>query len=342
MSLDETNLVHGAKESAKDKIISDKEREIIQVVVYVFLCGLVSIFGIMANVVNVLVFCSQGLNSSINISFFAMAVSDLCSLVMQQWFNICVNPLFENSDLPMVPAEFQYMTGGVPREVFAKITCLITVYVTAERCLCIAFPLRVKQIITPRRTTIIIIIIYSICFLSVLPLYCTTSIDWKFYSGRNKTLLGLVFADTSDKVEEVVYVMQALSGILSFASVLIFTTILLSKLNKTRTWRNEAANMDKEKSESMSNRDRKTMSMIAIIASVLIICYIPSVLIFVGTFFEPEFSIVGRYTNMFFVAWAFGFLFESINSSVNIFLYYSMSSKYRDTFHALFQKCKVN
>lgn len=57
MSLDETNLVHGAKESAKDKIISDKEREIIQVVVYVFLCGLVSIFGIMANVVNVLVFC---------------------------------------------------------------------------------------------------------------------------------------------------------------------------------------------------------------------------------------------------------------------------------------------
>lgn len=322
------------------KLVSDKQREIIQVVVFVFLCGLVSLFGIITNIFNLVVFCKQGLNSSINISFFALAVSDMCSLITQQWVNVCLNPLFDRSDVLIVPAEVQYITGSVPREVFGKITCLITVYVTAERCLCIAFPLRVKQMITPKRTAAVLTIIYCVCFLSVAPLYFAISIGWKFYPERNKTLLGQLFGSNNEKMEEPVYVMQALSGILSFAAVVIFTSVLILKLNEKRTWREKTANMDKDKSDSLSNRDRKTMSMIVLIASILIVCYIPSVVIFVATFFEPEFSIVGCYTNMFIVTWSFGFLFESINSSVNIFLYYKMSSKYRNTFHDLICKCK--
>ncbi|CAG5124274.1 unnamed protein product, partial [Candidula unifasciata] len=51
--------------------------EIVEFVNIVCLCGLVSMFGTVANIINLIVFYRQGLNTTINISFFALAVSDL-------------------------------------------------------------------------------------------------------------------------------------------------------------------------------------------------------------------------------------------------------------------------
>lgn len=149
-----------SKLTEETAFVSNIMMQITQFVNYAILCGLVSCLGTVANVINMVVFFRQGLKTTINISLFAMALSDLCSLILQQCCNIFFNPFFENSDVPMVSSEIQYITASVPRESFSRITCLITVYVAADRCLCIAFPLHVKQMITPRRTTAVIIVIY--------------------------------------------------------------------------------------------------------------------------------------------------------------------------------------
>lgn len=169
-----------------------------------------------------------------------MAISDLCSLVIQQWFNICVHPLFENSDVPMVPSEFQYLTAGVPRSTFAEITCLITVYVTAERCLCVAFPLQIKRMITPERTAIMMFTIYPTAGASIAAIYCTRFIGWKYFPRRNATLLGLVFASDRYKFEQATYVIHAILSMMSFIAVVFITAILIRKLRQKDDWRMQA------------------------------------------------------------------------------------------------------
>lgn len=315
------------------KIVNDSERQIISLIIYVFVCGVISLLGTIANIINLIIFYKQGLNTTINISFFAMAVSDLCSLIIQQWFNIFVNPLFENSDTPMIYTDVQYMTGGIPRETFARITCLITAYITAERCLCIAFPLHIKQMITCKRTTIVIASMYLLTFASGVPFYCTSSIGWNYYPHHNKTLLGLIVTRFSEATQAALYVVHAILGSVSFSAVIAFTCILIHKLGEKSNWRKEV-NIQQEK--SISSRDRTTITMVVLIASILIVCYTPAVLLCLTTFCEPEFSVGGKFYNLYYSMWAFAVLFESVNSSVNIFLYFKMSTNYRRSFREMF------
>lgn len=117
--------------------------------------------------------------------------------------------------------------------------------------------------------------------------------------------------------------------------IVVLTLILIRKLWQKSTWL-KTANVGQEWSESLSNRDKNTMRMVVLISSILIACYIPAAFLCIGTFCHPEFSAVGQYSNLYYFLWAFATLFENINSSVNIFLYIKMSTKYKQTFWSFF------
>ncbi|CAL1530685.1 unnamed protein product, partial [Lymnaea stagnalis] len=321
--------------SPKHLVLSDRDRTIIEVVNYVFLCGIISLFGIVSNVINIVIFFKQGLRTTMNISFFGLAISDLCSLVSLALFSFFLNPLVENSDLPIISREFEYLVAGWPYVCFTRTTCLITAFVTAERCLCITCPLKVKQIITPRRAGAAVCATYVIMMLSVVPEYATMYMDWKFYPPRNTTRLGLVFTSNRKSVEGLVFIINASLGALSYLLVVVFTAILIWKLKHNSKWRKTTS---VDRMDWTLSRDRKAVSMVLLIASILIVCSAPSIVLSIVAYFQPEFSVLGFHSNVFFAMWSFAFFFGSINATVNIFLYYRMSSKYRKSFLELFSR----
>ncbi|CAG5117346.1 unnamed protein product, partial [Candidula unifasciata] len=209
------------------------------------------------------------------------------------------------------------------------------------RCLCIAFPLLVKQIITPKRTIIILVFIYCFIAMTVVPLYGTIYIDWKFHPGKNRTVIGIVFRRHKDIVIPTTYFVQAIIGVLAFIAVVVLTLILICKLRQKNKWR-ISASLQKETLDSISRRNRATVKIVALIASVLIICYIPSVCLCLTTFIEPEFTEGGKYYNIYTSFWSVAMMMETINSSVNIFFYIRMSTKYRQKFTELFSPCFKN
>ena len=87
-----------------------------------------------------------------------------------------------------------------------------------------------------------------------------------------------------------------------------------------------------------AHRDRKLARMIVLLCAILFVCYLPSTVCLMVQLIESEFSIKGDYENMFFVGWSFAWIADAINSSVNIFVYYNMSTKYRATFKTLFAR----
>lgn len=83
-------------------IVSADQRHLFNVINNVILCGFVCQFGIVTNIINLIIFYRKVLNTTTNISFISVAVSDLYSHLLQHWYILWVNPLFVNSQVPMI------------------------------------------------------------------------------------------------------------------------------------------------------------------------------------------------------------------------------------------------
>jgi ABC-type Fe3+ transport system permease subunit len=145
-------------------------------------------------------------------------------------------------------------------------------------------------------------------------------------------MIGMI---TITSMQTVIYVAGSFLGFSLCFAVIVFTLVLVVQLKRKSKWRSKS-NMDQARSEAISTRETKTMNMVAMIATVCIICYTPSVAIATTSFIVPEIDLTGKYVNLFHVLWSCAFVFQAVNSSVNIFLYYKMSTKFRDTFIKIF------
>lgn len=331
-------VIYDFKHDTEVGVFSNRGRDIFESVAenVLFVSGMIGLLGITSNIINIIIFYKQGFNNTVNIAFLALAISDLCCLFTLEWISICMNS-FVISGLPWAAPEVMYLSGGWPHICFSRITSYITVYITAERYLSIALPLKVKQIVTPTRTTLILILIYIVNLATLIPEYATSYLHWKSVPGRiNATIIGLVFTSNRNNVEGICYVIHSLLSMTSLQGVVIFTAVLIIKLRRSSKWRKESTSRH-ELRGSISAREQKTVKMIVLIASVLIFCNTPGAIISMSSFIVgPELSITGKYLSVCVAAWSFACSFQIFNSSVNIFLYYKMSSKYKETFIKLF------
>lgn len=328
MNINTSNQVNNSFAEEADRRLEDRTGsleglQIIQIVNHLILSGLVCLFGITTNTINIVVFLKQGLDNTVNISMFAIAVSDLCGLVTLEWLNINVNPFMENADLPFEPSEVQTLTGGWPHACFLQITIWITVFVTAERFVCVAVPLKVKLYFTPFKTTAIIIAICLMTALSVAPEYISFYFGEKFIRARNETRIGLKVRSVSKELAGIQSVLTSVIGFVSFIVLIIFTFLLVIGLRRRLNFHRRIT-LDEEKIQAMSMRDRKTMKLVITLAFLMIICAMPGMILTILGYFVSEFGYI-----LNAATWSVAFLAEAINSSVGIFLFYKMSSKFR-------------
>ncbi|KAH9514620.1 hypothetical protein Btru_023108 [Bulinus truncatus] len=314
-------------------LVSDEVRAMIILVNNVIIGSCICLFGIVANILNLIVFVKMGLRDTVTISLFGLTLSDLCGLLTLQWTSICFNPLFHYSDIAIESFEVEYITAGVPHVCFTRITGLITAYITLERCLCISLPLKVKSILTPRRTVVIVTLIFTCIIAIAIPGYTVYSLGINFYPARNRSLIGLVFQGNRATVEAIAFASTIVLCYVAFLVVVACTVILVIKLNNQTKWRQVSSSAAPEgTATSQTSKDRRVVKMVVTISTMFIVCYMPITLVLIGTMAVPEFGMIGRYENLYHAISSFGYSMESINSSMSIFVYLRMSSKYRAIF----------
>ncbi|XP_012945965.2 adenosine receptor A1-like [Aplysia californica] len=267
-----------------------------------------------------------------------LAVSDQCSLLTMIWLSICLNPLFYHNELPFDPRDIMHVTAGMPHIIFVKIATFVTAFITFERCLCIVVPLKVKTIITPRRTKIIIISIYVVIAVLMTPLFLGNRLEWVFDFTRNVTILKTTFTAERDMLDAITFLIPGVFATTSsFIFVICCTIILTVKLNSKTKWRQVTAAKSARPAEGVGVKDQKVVKMVTFIAVIFIVCTLPSTLLFLYMMIDPSFRIDDRvYRNLYRALWSSSYLIETINSSVNIFVYLKMSSKYRAVFMETF------
>ena len=68
-----------------------------------------------------------------------------------------------------------------------------------------------------------------------------------------------------------------------------------------------------------------------------IVCLAPSIMVQMASFAEPEFYFTGRYYNLAYALQNVMVFFRASNSSFNFFIYYNMSTRYRETLRDIFR-----
>ena len=104
----------------------------------------VSLFGIFSNFANIIVFYKMGLDESINVSFFSLAINHLIACMSTLVAVITLSPKRRTT---LQPEALTLQTGFLA--IFLNSSCSglgawITAVLSIERCLCIRFPLKVS------------------------------------------------------------------------------------------------------------------------------------------------------------------------------------------------------
>ena len=125
---------------------------------------------------------------------------------------------------------------------------------------------------------------------------------------------------------------------LFFITIAVTTTITTVKLHRVDQWRRRSTSSASVSLTSSIKEIALTKTLVA--TSVLFIfCLAPTIMVEIASFVEPEFYFTGRYYNLAFVMQTVMIFSGVSNSSFNFFIYYDMSTQYRQPLRDIFRLC---
>lgn len=176
--------------------------------------------------------------------------------------------------------------------------------------------------------------VYIVLMSSGAPVYTVYRLDMIFSPVRNKTILGLVASSDRETVEKISLILNNfVLPFTAFAVIVVCTAVISISLSKRTRWRKAST---ATLPNSVNNRSTKVAKMVVIISALFISCFVPMSVILLFMAIQPGFHIYGKYMNIGTIVGGIATAMESINASANIFIYYHMSIKYRETFNKIF------
>uniref|UniRef100_A0A2C9L7H2 G-protein coupled receptors family 1 profile domain-containing protein n=1 Tax=Biomphalaria glabrata TaxID=6526 RepID=A0A2C9L7H2_BIOGL len=284
--------------------------------------GLVSLLGIIFNSVNIIVYSKMGQGDSVNIALLALSLAELGGSVVLLLISCFSVPELALGYLPVV-----YMISWL-HIIFSRIASCLTAFVTLERYLCVAIPLKVKAFITPGRSRAIVTVIFAGVISTLFPPCFARKIESIMIPETNRTMLMFMSKDQNSKsMENIAVTVNNLALLMAFAVVLFSTVLLVITLRKNSKWRSEVTSSSR--GDLSSTRDQKVIKMITLIAGIFIVSYLPVVAAAAAMLSVPGYSVEGEYSTLFSLTWEITFLLEGVNATASIFVYLKMSSRYK-------------
>ncbi|KAK3745308.1 hypothetical protein RRG08_014456 [Elysia crispata] len=282
-----------------------------------FLCSFISCFGIFTNTANIIVYSRMGLSESSNINFLALSVLDFLVSFITFFLKFMYSPILR--DLSTGPTTSMIAASLSPAMLcVVGASAMMTALISTERFLCVVFPLKVRTFLTPRRVKyfILTVMAYIAAFMAV------------FYID-----IGAPFDEQIEKIGFYYFCFFAVPSTTCFFIVVVTTILLVVRLRRNLEWRKQTASQ----SESSSSKENRVARTIIAISTIFIICFFPNVLNLFVQIIHPPFRYMDPYLGtLTVVMFTFSGVFQAISSSINIFFYYKMSSKFKRVFSETF------
>lgn len=318
-------------------IVSSETRYLLEIIFHAGITTSVCLVGILANLMNCLVFCNQGLQDRTSLCLFSFSFVDAAYLVG----TLVGNPLSFFLEWTSASLFEKFYTHvyivivGVSYGLRAT-SFLITMVIAVERCVCVLFPFRASKLITTRFMGTCLIIFF------LFPQICYVTMPLSYYGGivikyGTKTR---VFYNTRFYINNETFIKIFLNTVLGFAIpvavfsiVSIATCLTVIKLKTALRWREESTGGGES-----SIPQKKLTVMLMVAASVYIATTLPFVaremclLVWSSDINTP------RYFDLFLTVSVVVRLLPQINSSIHCVIYYRRSSRFRLHFHNIINR----
>ncbi|KAK3764656.1 hypothetical protein RRG08_008074 [Elysia crispata] len=237
------------------------------------LTGSISIFGIFSNSLNIIVYLKLGLRETTNISFFALGIADWLVSVCSSLTVISHLQEISPYGAAVTHLDFQVLVVMFP---CMGLGAWVIVLLSAERCLCIVMPLKVKTVVTRRRI---------LCLISGMIVYQTAF-----------AALMLILVDSPDKTSQtrllLILCFVSIPVFVCFVLVLFFTSFMVIRLRQSLEWRTATST---QSTKTSGAKERKVVWSVLWICVMFIVCFTPFVAYFISSIVYPRLNLWDPY-----------------------------------------------
>ncbi|XP_076464816.1 uncharacterized protein LOC143296670 [Babylonia areolata] len=320
-----------------DNIVSAEVEEITYRMNDIMLVVLFLIGG-PGNVINMAVFYKQGLKDRVNLCLFALALADELYLIVAMFHHAeQVHLQFTTKERygPMYTFlanhNFPCLFG------FVYVSSVFSAIIAGERCLCVLSPLKYQTLLRTKTMAIIIIATFVLVigqqFIVAFRFRIGCIYDPETGMVSNTVVVGDFYKKHKEFVDNVDSIVSGV-GLPGVVMIVVITATIVTawKLRQIATWRSETT------SSSISAREVALTKMLVGSSILFIVCSFPFALARFSWLLFPEMNTGRRNQNFYLTSFWVNKSLTYINSSFNIFIYYAMGSRYRETLHALFSR----
>lgn len=317
-----------------------------------------SLLGVLSNIINIRVFVAMGLSDGVTISFLALAIFDLIYLIASLSLGTSVAfSVFEMRSSTRFKIDaygLSIFIAGV-MILISQINVLTTTFLAVARCMCVAKPLQFKNTFTRGRALLFMVGFAVFAVVVYTPVLTNMAMVEGFDKFANMTRPTLWVSPMRETIKEIIWMITGMLLPLGSQFIIIFCVVIMSRSlraaskfrfsstatqgraayednTKGRSSLNEGGRTDGDSnavSDKLSGKDLRVIQQVVLISVVYIVCNTPKILVSVVTTLEQEFTIGRRYSRLYLCVNGFRMHFEILNSAVNFIIYYRYNTKFR-------------
>lgn len=310
-------------------IMSDNAFQTVRLINSCVVSFVVGAMGVVGNTVNCLVFWRQGIKHRTNLSLFCLSFVDLFYVLLSFLFS-CLNMLtyVDNSG---VIEEYSLKTyqicSGVVRAFKATSGCFYLV-ITIERCLCVSLPLRATSWIGAKTMGVFLCTTGLLLQIGFSPLPVRYQVRKVNVNNGFKWILApsdSLGPQIIQVIDTIVFSLSLVLPVVAVSLVTLVTGITVVKLREAMTWRstNSSSCVDGNIQQVALTRMFVGVSVKFIVGS------IPFIILVITQIVFPEIITEYRFANVYLTGLILISMFAIVDSSVNVFIYYSRSSRFK-------------
>ncbi|KAI8791451.1 type-1B angiotensin II receptor [Biomphalaria glabrata] len=327
--------------------------------------AVISVLGIFGNTINILTFISMGIKDGFSLSMTLLAGMEIFHLIIiflrsvAYAFFIVEYATHFITWFPVEPFGIYFYIGHVAR-IFYSMAVVNTTFLSFARCMCVSRPLHFKDMFMATKSAVIVCLIIATTVGSYIPMLLTMSMTLQFDPQVKYTRFRLYLTPAREQVGAITWIVRNAVLPVSTLVAIVSCVIYMSKrLMDSALFRLQSQsfhqtiqspNYSKEKTSStdtlvsnlasnetkvqdMAGKERRAIQQMVVMSIVVIACEVPEILISLASVLVPTFAFLKPLNNIYLAVIGLNHVFQSINSSVNIIIYWKYSSRYRQNFY---------
>ncbi|KAK3795186.1 hypothetical protein RRG08_056249 [Elysia crispata] len=317
--------------------------DLFNTVLYVLSWALTSTgtLGVISNILVLTTYIKLGFSESINISYFALGISDLGVSFTTIWGGISNLLVVTEARIPFNALEISSPTVFWPAEGLEKTTTCITAYIALEKCLCVLLPLHVKSFMNPRKTLFVVLTISFLIFGPSNFSFIVYKFQWSFDSVKNASILRTLEETSPLHKAFQSFMLLYFSTIIHYTALcVIWVCTIFLAVSLQETMKGRATKFGQDKSSALNIRNRRVIKTVFLIASAYLVFSTPRAVCNVIRIFEQEFHVRGIYFRTYMLIIVACVQLSLFNSSTNVLIYIYMNTKFRNTLRNMICRSK--